>query len=138
MKKDTMPVVAINADGPGTRRDRIAVLVLTYHVGRAVMACQVLSEAARAMFAGATEQARTQAENLGGTVSNGPLDLGHLVDDAALRNRAMGIAQLYISGQLTRAADIQAAVVEGAIFGVIKGQSGALPASLLGPARLAA
>lgn len=123
---------------PAESRRKIAVLVLTYHLGRTVMACQVLSETTRSRFACATEQARSKAEALSGGATNGPLNLSHLVDDETLRTQALGLAQLYINGHLTRAAEIQQAVVEGALFGVIKGNSGALLGAPGGAERLAA
>ena len=119
-------------------RLNLAVLALRYHFGRAVMACQLLKPSDRYKLACATEQARSKAETLAGSHSAGPLDLGGLVDDEALRTRALRLAGLFMNGTLRNAAAIEAAVFDGAACGVIGAQSTARGGDLTAASRLAA
>lgn len=116
----------------------LAVLALRYHFGRAIMACQVLKPSDRYKLACATEQARSKAETLAGRRSTGPLDLGGLVDDEALRIRALRLAGLFTNGTLRDAAAIEEAVFDGAAYGVIEAQSTARGGDLTTATRMAA
>ena len=137
MSSQTIPLVGIDADGHEDHH-KVAILVLYYHLGRMVMACKVLGEQQRAKLASATERARSQAETLGGHPSTGPLSMGHMVDDEVLREMAVGLAHRSMRGQLATAAEIQNAVVEGAVFGVIKRHPVALSVTEVSASRIAA
>lgn len=120
MRTADEPVTGIEADGPKDNQHQIAVLVLAYHFGRMVMACQVLGSDRRVALATATERARANAEDLCGSPSTGPLNLGHVVDDRALRNVAVSLARQFMKGSLRDAVAIESAVTQGATLGVLK------------------
>lgn len=104
---------------PETRRQKVALLVICYHLGRYIVACQSLDAPARRRLIRVTEQARTAAEDLSGQRSNGPLAVEG-VDDSVAKERAIQIATAYMSGRLSSVIELRGSLTEGILTGVLK------------------